>query len=1186
MSDNIKITLLPSGVGDKYTDNGTCVSFNVKSDNIKVFPSSWRGVNFIRDGQGKIIPENAVVQFNPEATLNTEYNLTHSAGGIKTYIETLDEIDTTNHIFDLDFFLNGYHFEIFSLNLKYIYSSNLNLWACIRVDDLSIGDAELDDTKVLMPYYWNALNTPIPLDATLQDAYLIDETAGKGFDDILSELQYKNGNDNIVTEDMSTHCIFTGLVLTTVNPEADNSANIYTIQLFRNGQACYDNFYPRQVRSGRPDGKSTVIGDEGLIASRYANMLAVGAFNAEYELANGEKPLFVVGNGTDDAQRRNAFEVFGKTENGEFSQTVKFGNITFKHDSDVIGNVSDMSGLRNINGGIQVTDDGRSFTVNQNCVSNTDIGIHSYGNIDLRGPDNLAGSKLRFQDYDATNPSIIKTISDFQIVEVATGKSNVIDPDARGLKMTNIHEINEKALVFKPCNAGIDRNKLRSINDGSIGIDDDTQSRYQHSIEIGRNKQDESAALTLAGDNLVIKSVPNDGEYINNIRIKEKGTSNTDNLFNIAGIYNKNSTAAPAIYFDDDKIEITPADLGHDNGTKNSLGANLRKILLDAIYPIGSIYMSMENRNPSQTLGGKWERISEGRMLLGAGTNGDFTGEAYDTGGFYESTTAAHEHTGSINITTAETTTDGVPSWNNATLDTSEHSIKHTHTIKATAESVHKHSIPVSLLSNHADEVAARRRLTHPDAFASYEATVADGCEDHYLEWTNNYRTTWQKRYRHMFEDKGHTMIPTVSMGTWWPGWECMDWNAPSPVYTGYQYVTTKQWDDTNEEYLQVPVDSFLDWRDKCDTDFKNWFTCNKSYNHREEAAQASTYRFCFNHQNTESENNNNDLSSDYFYLDSEGKTEYKGPAYSSWYNDWTCINRKWVLARRTKPTDAALKALLNDIKAGKGGFSGTNTGDKEFPTRNTLFTYDSKTKTYTQKAEAYDTLKYWFMDTTTVTTEGNLVKEFLVFWYDFFRLNIVDSQQDALYLSTPDNSFILGHLRWSFFRTGDLDIAWTRFKNMCTLTFKNGSTTVQNNIAGNNENQAAGLLPSTQADADAWGINYDYLVGYSIFRKPDSMKDAFIRNWIANQARNSTTTKNHGDAFKFRKDDGEHKHDVESTSIPHSHTVSLIDINHIHRIPSLTVKGDVTISAGGETDTTMTNLPPYLVCYIWKRTN
>lgn len=821
MSDNIEITLLPSGVGDKHTNanDDTCVSFNVKSDNIKVFPSSWRGVNFTRDGQGKIIPENAVVQFNPEATLNTEYNLTHSAGGIKTYIETLDEIDTTNHIFDLDFFLNGYHFEIFSLNLKYIYSSNLNLWACIRVDDLSIGDADLDDTKVLMPYYWNALNTPIPLDATLQDAYLIDET-DKGFGDILDELQYKNGKDNIVTSSMSTNCIFTGLVLTTENPEADNSANIHTIQLFRNGQACYDNFYPRQVRSGRPDGKSTVIGDEGLIAS-YANMLAVGTFNAEDELTNGEKPLFVVGNGTDDAQRRNAFEVFGKTENGEFSQTVKFGNITFKHDSDVIGNVSDMSGLRNINNGIQVTEDGSSITVNRECKSNTDIGIHSYGNIDLRGPDSGSGSKLRFQDYDANDSSIIKTISDFQIVEVATGKSNVIDPDARGLKMTNIHEINEKALVFKPCNAGIDRNKLRSINDGSIGIDDDAMSKYQHSIEIGRNKQDESAALSLAGDKLVIKSEPGKGEFINNIRIEEQNSTGTDNLFNVAGIYNKNNTVAPAIYFDGDKIEIIPVDSDHDTGTKNSLGDNLRKILLDAIYPIGSIYMSMENRNPSQTLGGTWEQISQGRMLLGAGDwktgNGDndtISGESKSKlleeilpntfvtkaeGGQYSMQIPKHTHNVPIDytISDSELETKSV-TFTNTKVNSVEAEVtvkEHSHDILASNDSKHHHTIPTAYPSDNPSKY-----LTHPDSVANltwnsavdedstiytkYTSNRGWGSSENGGDWSNH-TLRYQKALINVLES---SPIPCVSTAPWTSNNTHLCWNTKpeNGVKTGY----------------------------------------------------------------------------------------------------------------------------------------------------------------------------------------------------------------------------------------------------------------------------------------------------------------------------------------------------------------------------------------------------------------
>lgn len=43
--------------------------------------------------------------------------------------------------------------------------------------------------------------------------------------------------------------------------------------------------------------------------------------------------------------------------------------------------------------------------------------------------------------------------------------------------------------------------------------------------------------------------------------------------------------------------------------------------LLDINYPIGSIYMSLNNADPANILGGKWVSISQGRVLLGAGNN-------------------------------------------------------------------------------------------------------------------------------------------------------------------------------------------------------------------------------------------------------------------------------------------------------------------------------------------------------------------------------------------------------------------------------------------------------------------------------------------------------------------------------------------------------------------------------------
>lgn len=88
---------------------------------------------------------------------------------------------------------------------------------------------------------------------------------------------------------------------------------------------------------------------------------------------------------------------------------------------------------------------------------------------------------------------------------------------------------------------------------------------------------------------------------------------------------------------------------------------------LDKAYPVGSIYMSINNTNPGTLLGGTWSAYAQGRVLIGAGEGTDansvkktFTGGA--TGGEYEHklTTAempAHNHTASTNSTGSHTHT-------------------------------------------------------------------------------------------------------------------------------------------------------------------------------------------------------------------------------------------------------------------------------------------------------------------------------------------------------------------------------------------------------------------------------------------------------------------------------------------------------------------------------------------------
>lgn len=97
-----------------------------------------------------------------------------------------------------------------------------------------------------------------------------------------------------------------------------------------------------------------------------------------------------------------------------------------------------------------------------------------------------------------------------------------------------------------------------------------------------------------------------------------------------------------------------------DAVTKKYLSANAQI----AAWPVGSIYLSVDTRNPNAIFGfGTWIPFAEGRVLIGAGTGTDSRGEARpfalnQTGGAYQhvltvAEMAAHDHahnlTGSTN---------------------------------------------------------------------------------------------------------------------------------------------------------------------------------------------------------------------------------------------------------------------------------------------------------------------------------------------------------------------------------------------------------------------------------------------------------------------------------------------------------------------------------------------------------
>lgn len=74
--------------------------------------------------------------------------------------------------------------------------------------------------------------------------------------------------------------------------------------------------------------------------------------------------------------------------------------------------------------------------------------------------------------------------------------------------------------------------------------------------------------------------------------------------------------------------------------TGNNIQLNINRELL---YPIGSIYMSINNTNPSQIFGGVWERIAKGKTLVGVDEDDTDFASSELTGGEKEHTLTVDE---------------------------------------------------------------------------------------------------------------------------------------------------------------------------------------------------------------------------------------------------------------------------------------------------------------------------------------------------------------------------------------------------------------------------------------------------------------------------------------------------------------------------------------------------------------
>ena len=126
-----------------------------------------------------------------------------------------------------------------------------------------------------------------------------------------------------------------------------------------------------------------------------------------------------------------------------------------------------------------------------------------------------------------------------------------------------------------------------------------------------------------------------------NIGIMNKNRSEEKKIEEIAKQYNQNETDLDDAYekIVDENEYVTKGEL------------------IEIIYPVGSIYITTNEQNPGEYIGGTWESYGQGRTLVGAGTGTDsnnvqrvFT--INSTGGEYQhklTTSEMPSHTHGIN---------------------------------------------------------------------------------------------------------------------------------------------------------------------------------------------------------------------------------------------------------------------------------------------------------------------------------------------------------------------------------------------------------------------------------------------------------------------------------------------------------------------------------------------------------
>ena len=116
--------------------------------------------------------------------------------------------------------------------------------------------------------------------------------------------------------------------------------------------------------------------------------------------------------------------------------------------------------------------------------------------------------------------------------------------------------------------------------------------------------------------------------------------ANATNSTNATNVTNQINGKEIKNIFEDDGITVKKAKEATNASSAVNIYNDINKeysslslALLKLVYPIGSIYITMEENNPANFLGGTWERFAAGRTLVGVGIDPNIPGFDFDEPG-------------------------------------------------------------------------------------------------------------------------------------------------------------------------------------------------------------------------------------------------------------------------------------------------------------------------------------------------------------------------------------------------------------------------------------------------------------------------------------------------------------------------------------------------------------------------